>query len=171
MSGTDGGYYYARNQCGTMNFCKDVLHVDREQLWQRGPPCRSAAGPSRFTACRRWKPPDSPRSPRLPYSMKILLENLLRHEDGRFVKTADIEALARWDLKSAAQQEISFAPARVLLQDFTGVPGGRRSRGDARRHRAARRRSEPREPAAAGRARHRSLGAGRLLRPGRTPFS
>src|SRR5437660_3797820 len=59
---------------------------------------------------------------RLPYSMKILLENLLRHEDGRFVKAADVEALARWDLKSAAQKEISFAPARVLLQDFTGVP-------------------------------------------------
>ena len=59
---------------------------------------------------------------RLPYSMKILLENLLRHEDGRFVKAADVEALARWDLKSGAQKEISFAPARVLLQDFTGVP-------------------------------------------------
>ena len=59
---------------------------------------------------------------RLPYSMKILLENLLRLEDGRFVKQTDIEALARWDLTSAEQKEISFAPARVLLQDFTGVP-------------------------------------------------
>jgi aconitate hydratase len=58
----------------------------------------------------------------LPYSMKILLENLLRHEDGRFVKSADCEALASWDLKGPAQKEISFAPARVLLQDFTGVP-------------------------------------------------
>ena len=58
----------------------------------------------------------------LPYSMKILLENLLRREDGRFVKKADIEALARWDLQSKAPREISFAPARVLLQDFTGVP-------------------------------------------------
>src|SRR5437870_5664597 len=63
-----------------------------------------------------------PEIARLPYSMKILLENLLRHEDGRFVKAADIEALARWDPKSTAQKEISFAPARVLLQDFTGVP-------------------------------------------------
>ena len=63
-----------------------------------------------------------PEIARLPYSMKILLENLLRHEDGRFVKKADIEALARWDLTSAEQREISFAPARVLLQDFTGVP-------------------------------------------------
>src|SRR5204863_8899546 len=59
---------------------------------------------------------------RLPYSMKILLENMLRHEDGRFVKASDVEALAKWDLKSTVQKEISFAPARVLLQDFTGVP-------------------------------------------------
>ena len=59
---------------------------------------------------------------RLPYSLKILLENLLRQEDGRFVKKADIEALARWDVKSTAQREMSFMPARVLLQDFTGVP-------------------------------------------------
>src|ERR687890_280953 len=63
-----------------------------------------------------------PNVARLPYSLKILLENLLRHEDGRFVKAADIEALAKWDVKSVAQREISFAPARVLLQDFTGVP-------------------------------------------------
>src|SRR2546422_150641 len=63
-----------------------------------------------------------PEIAHLPYSMKILLENALRHEDGRFVKAADIEALARWDLKGTGQKEFSFAPARVLLQDFTGVP-------------------------------------------------
>src|SRR5215204_2342975 len=63
-----------------------------------------------------------PEIARLPFSLKILLENVLRQEDGRFVKSADIEALARWDVKSATQREISFAPARVLLQDFTGVP-------------------------------------------------
>jgi aconitate hydratase len=63
-----------------------------------------------------------PQVARLPYSMKILLENLLRHEDGRFVKASDVEALATWDLKGATQKEISFAPSRVLLQDFTGVP-------------------------------------------------
>jgi aconitate hydratase len=63
-----------------------------------------------------------PAVDRLPYSMKILLENLLRHEDGRFVKGSDVETLVRWDLKSGIQKEISFAPARVLLQDFTGVP-------------------------------------------------
>ena len=59
---------------------------------------------------------------RLPYSLKILLENLLRREDGRFVDGADIETLARWDVTSGAQKEIAFMPARVLLQDFTGVP-------------------------------------------------
>ena len=63
-----------------------------------------------------------PEVARLPFSLKILLENLLRHEDGRFVKAADIETLARWDVTSSAQRELSFAPARVLLQDFTGVP-------------------------------------------------
>ncbi len=59
---------------------------------------------------------------RLPYSLKILLENLLRHEDARFVHPKDIEALAGWKPRALIQKEISFAPARVLLQDFTGVP-------------------------------------------------
>jgi aconitate hydratase len=59
---------------------------------------------------------------RLPYSMKILLENLLRREDNAFVKSDDIQALARWDAKANLEKEISFMPARVLLQDFTGVP-------------------------------------------------
>ena len=59
---------------------------------------------------------------RLPYSLKILLENLLRREDGRFVDRDDIETLARWDVTSKAAKEIAFMPARVLLQDFTGVP-------------------------------------------------
>ena len=59
----------------------------------------------------------------LPYSMKVLLENLLRHEDGRTVTKADIEAVAAWLTdKGAAGQEIGFRPARVLMQDFTGVP-------------------------------------------------
>ena len=58
----------------------------------------------------------------LPYSLKILLENLLRHEDGRFVHLNDIEVLAGWKPGAQLQKEISFAPARVLLQDFTGVP-------------------------------------------------
>ena len=58
---------------------------------------------------------------RLPFSLKVLLENLLRHEDGRFVQTDDIPALASWD-PSNGEREVSFMPARVLLQDFTGVP-------------------------------------------------
>ncbi len=59
---------------------------------------------------------------RLPYSLKILLENLLRCEDGRYVTADDIRALASWDPRERKQKEISFTPARVLLQDFTGVP-------------------------------------------------
>jgi aconitate hydratase len=59
---------------------------------------------------------------RLPYSMKILLENLLRNEDGVTVTKASIEAVASWDAKSEPETEIAFMPARVVLQDFTGVP-------------------------------------------------
>lgn len=58
----------------------------------------------------------------LPYSLKILLENLLRREDDAFVKAADIRALASWNPKTIGEKEMSFMPARVLLQDFTGVP-------------------------------------------------
>ena len=59
---------------------------------------------------------------RLPFSLKILLENLLRLEDGRSVTRDDIEALASWEPNSGTDREIAFTPARVLLQDFTGVP-------------------------------------------------
>jgi len=59
---------------------------------------------------------------RLPFSMKILLENLLRQEDGQFVHADDIRALANWQPNTEPSKEISFLPARVLLQDFTGVP-------------------------------------------------
>ena len=60
---------------------------------------------------------------RLPVSMKVLLENLLRNEDGASVSRDDLAALAAWvDNKGAVQHEISFRPARVLMQDFTGVP-------------------------------------------------
>jgi aconitate hydratase len=58
---------------------------------------------------------------RIPYSIKVLLENLLRFEDDRTVKSTDIEYVAKWDAKVTAQ-EINFRPARILLQDFTGVP-------------------------------------------------
>jgi aconitate hydratase len=59
---------------------------------------------------------------RLPFSLKILLENLLRNENGGGVRAADVEALARFDPAAAQAREIAFSPARVLLQDFTGVP-------------------------------------------------
>ena len=59
---------------------------------------------------------------RLPYSIKVLLENVLRLEDGRSVTTADIEAIAGWDPAAEPSAEIPFQPARVLMQDFTGVP-------------------------------------------------
>src|ERR1700750_2348460 len=59
---------------------------------------------------------------KLPYSMKVLLENLLRNEDGRSVKKEDIQAVAKWLKKRKLEHEIAFRPARVLMQDFTGVP-------------------------------------------------
>src|SRR5271168_423406 len=59
---------------------------------------------------------------RLPFSIKVLLENVLRREDGEIVTTDHIEALAKWDGGKGAEREFSFMPARVLLQDFTGVP-------------------------------------------------
>ena len=59
---------------------------------------------------------------RLPFSLKVLLENLLRHEDGRTVTGADIKAVAQWLKKRKSTREIAYRPARVLMQDFTGVP-------------------------------------------------
>ncbi len=59
---------------------------------------------------------------RLPYSLRILLENLLRHEDGKTVTADDVRFLAKWDPKAEPSREIAYMPARVLMQDFTGVP-------------------------------------------------
>src|SRR5215207_1510471 len=59
---------------------------------------------------------------RLPFSLKVLLENLLRNEDGVGVRKEDVEALASWDHTADPSKEIAFTPARVVLQDFTGVP-------------------------------------------------
>ncbi|MBL8858000.1 MAG: aconitate hydratase AcnA, partial [Planctomycetes bacterium] len=63
-----------------------------------------------------------PQIAKLPFAMKVLLENLLRTEDGEAVSARDIEAIAKWDAKATPTKEIQFTPARVLLQDFTGVP-------------------------------------------------
>jgi Aconitase A len=63
-----------------------------------------------------------PDSQRLPYSLKVLLENLLRNEDGRTVTADQIAALAGWDPASEPATEVQFTPTRVLMQDFTGVP-------------------------------------------------
>src|SRR5438445_3406788 len=59
---------------------------------------------------------------RLPYCLKVLLENLLRNEDGEFVTSEQIERIAKWDAKAEPEHEIAYNPARVLMQDFTGVP-------------------------------------------------
>ncbi|MBT8473621.1 MAG: aconitate hydratase, partial [Marinicaulis sp.] len=59
---------------------------------------------------------------RLPFSLKVLLENLLRFEDGKSVTTEDIEAFSQWAQSGQAKREIAYRPARVLMQDFTGVP-------------------------------------------------
>ncbi len=69
----------------------------------------------RLSAC-------GPAADRLPMSLKVLLENLLRHEDGRVVRRDHVEAVLNWDPKAVPSQEIAFHPGRVLLQDFTGVP-------------------------------------------------
>ncbi len=63
-----------------------------------------------------------PETERMPYAHKVLLENLLRHEDGVTIEAGDIQDFVRWDREKAPEREIFFMPARVLLQDFTGVP-------------------------------------------------
>ena len=101
----------------------------------------------------------------LPYSLKVLLENLLRHEDGRSVTREDIEGFADWlDNRGKTESEIAFRPARVLMQDFTGVPAvvDLAAMRDAMKQ--ARRRSEEDQSAGARRSRHRPFGHGRFLR-------
>jgi aconitate hydratase len=64
----------------------------------------------------------APELARLPFSLKILLENLLRHEDGENVTTTDIQAISQWLTDKTSNREIAYRPARVLMQDYTGVP-------------------------------------------------
>ena len=104
---------------------------------------------------------------RLPFSLKILLENLLRTEGNGSVTAADIEALAGWDAKAQPSKEIAFSPARVLMQDFTGVPAVVDLA--AMRDAMADMGGEPAEdqPAGARRAGHRPLRPGGRLRHAR----
>ena len=99
---------------------------------------------------------------KLPYSLKVLLENLLRHEDGRSVTKADIEGVAKWlKNKGKTEKEIAFRPARVLMQDFTGVPAvvDLAAMRDAMTPVAVQDQST-----GAGRSGYRPLGDGRFLR-------
>jgi aconitate hydratase len=88
--------------------CKRTLHVDGREYDYFSLPAAEAAGLGPVT--------------RLPMSLKILLENLLRFEDGNTVTRGDLEALGRWADDAPEAQEIAYRPARVLMQDFTGVP-------------------------------------------------
>ena len=101
---------------------------------------------------------------RLPFSLKVLLENLLRFEDGRSVKADDIRAVAEWLKERCSSREIAYRPARVLMQDFTGVPAvvDLAAMRDATTQ--SRRRPAPHQSAGARRSRHRPLGDGRFLR-------
>ncbi len=80
------------------------------------------AGPVSYFSLQALEQRGVARISRLPFSIKILLENLLRQEDGRLVEAADVEALARWVPRDLPEREIPFTPTRVILQDFTGVP-------------------------------------------------
>ena len=102
---------------------------------------------------------------RLPYSLKILLENLLRTEDGANITADHIRALGGWDPAAEPSVEIQFTPARVLMQDFTGVPVRGRPGHHARGRPRPGRRPGQGQPAGPGRAGHRPLGHRRLLRP------
>jgi aconitate hydratase len=95
--------------------------VTRHDSFGSHGPLRSAAGELRIARLEALERRGFAVA-RLPYALRILLENLLRREDGLVVTAADIEALARWDPKAEPAKEIAFMPARVLLQDFTGVP-------------------------------------------------
>ena len=99
---------------------------------------------------------------RLPFSMKVLLENLLRNEDGRTVTKEDIQAFAKWLKTKTSDREIAFRPARVLMQDFTGVPAvvDLAAMRDAMKHLGGDREED--QSAGAGRSRHRPFGRGQL---------
>ena len=97
------------------------LHEHGEFVWSQGNPRRRRARATRSTASTR-SSGDGLDVASLPYSLKILLENLLRTEDGADITADDIRALAGWDADAEPSKEIQFTPARVIMQDFTGVP-------------------------------------------------
>ena len=110
-----------------------------------------------------------PGAERLPFSLKILLENLLRTEDGVNVTAGHVRALADWDAKAEPDTEIQFSPARILMQDLTGVPAvvdlaAMRDAMEALGGDAV-----EDQPAGPGRAGHRPFGHRRRLRRRRTP--
>ena len=96
-----------------------------------------------ISACRRQPEAGLGDIARLPFSLKVLLENLLRFEDGRSVSVDDIHAVAGWLDEGRGTGEIAYRPARVLMQDFTGVPAVVDPRSDARRRDRPRRRRRP----------------------------
>ncbi len=102
---------------------------------------------------------------RLPYSMKVLLENLLRHEDGSTVTADDIKAVVGWLKTKTSDREIAFRPARVLMQDLTGVPAvvDLAAMRDAMKNLG--RRSGEDQSAGRSRSRHRPFRDGRQFRP------
>ena len=101
---------------------------------------------------------------KLPVSLKVLLENLLRQEDNHHVNKGDIEALANWDPKAKQDKEIAFMPARVLMQDFTGVPAIVDLAAMREAMQALGRRSEEDQSTGAGGSGHRPFGAGGSVR-------
>ena len=104
---------------------------------------------------------------KLPFSLKVLIENLLRHEDGRSVKADDIRAVVDWLKDKTSTREIAYRPGARADAGLHRRAGRGRSRRHARRHEVARRRPVQDQPAGAGRSRHRPFRAGRLLRLGR----
>ncbi len=123
---------------------------------------KTASGTARYVSLAKLAAETGTDLARLPHTVKILLENIARRAGGRDVSQADVESLARWP--DGADASLAFMPARVLMQDFTGVPAvvdlaAMRSAVAARR-----RRPEGRQPVRAGRPGHRPLGAGRSLR-------
>src|ERR1700733_14547414 len=104
---------------------------------------------------------------RLPFSLRILLENLLRTEDGRNVTKDEIRALAAWNKNSKPEKEIAFTPSRVLLQDFPRPARRSRPRRHARCHEATGRRRQVDQSATACGISHRPLGAGGWVWVGR----